>query len=111
MELKNFKLIHTFDLQLTREETHYILNLVWPHDISSHIQKFILVFIFWLIWIWGFGVVGVFLGGKIFFFYFTKVFQGLTQQHFSGSLIICDQRSSVSAKYQLLKRNLETHKY
>lgn len=76
MELKNLKLIHTFDRQLTREETHYILNLVWPHDISSHMQKFILVFIFWHIWVWGFGVVGwVFLGGKIFFFTLQRYFK------------------------------------
>lgn len=78
MELKNLKLIHTFGLQLTGEETHYVLIPVWPHDVSSYTQKFGCSFLAFLVIVFlgfGFGFVGVFLGGKIFFFILQRYFK------------------------------------
>lgn len=46
MKLKNLKLIHTFFLQLTGEETHYFPILVLMHGMSSYMQKFGIFFIF-----------------------------------------------------------------
>lgn len=76
MELKNLKLIHTFGLQLTGEETHYVLIPVWPHDVSSYTQKFGCSFLAFLVIVFlgfGFGFVGVFLGGKIFFLFYKGI--------------------------------------